>query len=69
MGLELVHARVAFLAHFACDIDISHAVDDLVMKYCQGFSIQKKDIRAALALSVNACGNVLPCCDRISNTS
>ena len=70
VGLELVHARVAFLAHFACGevlpLVIMFGFD--VLKMSPGYSSQKKDIRAALALSVSACGKVLPCCDGIRNT-
>ena len=70
VGLEFVHARVAFLAHFAWA--------DFLLVMWVGFGgwtwhwaslVQKKDIRAALALSVSACGSVFPCCDAISNTS
>jgi len=69
VGLELVHARVAFLAHFAYELVISRVILDVVLIMSNRLLIQKKDIRAALALSVSACGNVLPCCDRFSNTS
>ena len=67
VSLELIHPRVAFLAHLACGIAISHVSRKNARDIIK-LSVQKKDIRAALALSVNACGNVLPCCNRISNT-
>ena len=42
VGLEFVHASVAFLAHFACEIAISHAVDDVWQNASLGPSYRRK---------------------------
>jgi hypothetical protein len=42
VGLELVHTSVAFLAHFACEIAISHAVDSVWQNISPGPSYRRK---------------------------